>query len=60
MLVGFAGCVRKVKSGVSERFVSGKVGMRRSGIAFGFGDLMCRKCILKGIFESRILIAVRN
>jgi hypothetical protein len=52
--------VRRVKSGVSERFVKGNVGMRSSGIAFGFGDLMCRKWILNGIFESGVLIAVRN
>ena len=52
--------MRRVKSGVRLRFVSGKVGMRSSGIAFGCGDLMWRKCILNGMFESGILIAVRN
>ncbi len=46
--VGEEGFVSGAKRGVRERFVSGKVGRRRSGRAWLWGDLRCRKWILKG------------
>jgi hypothetical protein len=50
--VGLCGWVRGAKRGVSERFVSGKAGKRRSGTAWLYGDLICRKWIRRGTFVS--------
>lgn len=63
--VGEAGSVRDLMSGVRERFVSGKVGIRSSGKACLCGDLMCRKWIRRAVVgvvvvvEERREIAVR-
>lgn len=46
--VGEVGLVRGAKRGVRERFVRGKVGIRRSGMACLCGDLRWRKWIRRG------------
>jgi len=53
--------VRGAKRGVSERFVSGKAGRRRSGTACLYGDLMCKKWIRRGtlVSDDGTWIAVR-
>jgi len=60
--VGDCGSVRGAKRGVSERFVSGKVGRSSSGTACLWDDLMCRKWTRRGtfVFDDGTLIAVRN
>ena len=60
--VGDCGFVSDAKRGVSERFVSGKVGRRSNGTACLCSDLRCRKWIRSGTFvlDEGTWIAVRN
>ena len=54
--------MRGEKSGTSERFVSGKLGIKRRGTAWVYCERMWRKWIRSGaaVGEEESLRAVRN
>ena len=61
-VVGSEGSVRGLKSGArrGERLGWGKEGRRMRGMAWAWGDLMCRKWIRMGWGFVGMAIAVRN
>lgn len=44
-----SGFERVLNKGVKDRFVNGKDGRSRSGMAVGEGERMCMKCIRSGV-----------